>query len=278
MLTCKLYGRRANQLFQIAAVIGIAIKYELPWAIPWNTINEQAFPHKSFPNISSVDGYISGNNVYNPLDPTIKCFPENTHGYNIPPALVVAAKDPKITACMDGYYQSYKYFEHCKDLVANLLGFSVNFRYSTGVVGIHVRRGDYLNLQDKHPVLPESYYIEAITYFKTQKLARVFRVFSDDIAWCKEFFTSTKQEFKDCHFSFSNNTDEMADLYELYSCDGLIIANSSFSLFAAILSQRGIKTVISPHYTQWFGKANSHLFTADMIPEEFIQLKYTNND
>lgn len=270
MITCKLYGRRANQLFQIASLIGVALESNIPWAIPRYTENEEAFPHRHFKALEDIGAYLDTENLKKPF----YYLKEAGHNYNVIAPEVLRDLTNQYTVVLDGYFQSYKYFEKHKMYIAQLLGFPTNFHYSTGEVAIHVRRGDYLNLPDKHPVLPLSYYERAVDIFKSLN-KKHFKVFSDDLDWCRENFLNINNPvFSDCRFIFSDNANEMQDLYEMFTCDGYIIANSSFSLFAAILGQRGLKTVVSPHYKQWFGENNQHLDTSDMLPPSFTLLNY----
>lgn len=111
-------------------------------------------------------------------------------------------------------------------------------------VAVHVRRA-------KNPINPEEqaysenkfytnlidtgYYQKAMSQFPDRK----FLVFSDDISWCK------KQDiFLGCEFS--TNTDEEKDLFDMSSCTDQIIANSSFSYWAALLNVNPDKKVIAP--------------------------------
>jgi len=72
-------------------------------------------------------------------------------------------------------------------------------------------------------------------------------VFSDDPAWCNE-----QELFSDDRFLISENDDNRVDLCLMSLCDDFIIANSSFSWWAAWLGNRG--KVIAPK--KWFPKIN----------------------
>jgi len=118
-----------------------------------------------------------------------------------------------------------------------------------------VRRGDYLNNKDHHPVLPISYYQKAIGAFSDAQ----FVVFSDDISWCKSHF-----DFSDT-LLFIEDNDEVTDLYLMSLMKHHIIANSSFSWWGAWLCQNPDKVVIAPQL--WFGPAAVDHDTKDLIPE-----------
>jgi len=144
------------------------------------------------------------------------------------------------------------------------------------IVSIHVRRGDYLNFPDKHPILPLEYYKEAIKYIIEQEKWKpeefeIF-VYSDDPDWCMKNFT--KEVFGyDC---FIQHTDEHPenDLYAMAMCQHNIIANSSFSYWGAILNPNPNKIVCAPTYQKWFGPGNKHLETNDLLLPSWAQINF----
>jgi hypothetical protein len=74
-----------------------------------------------------------------------------------------------------------------------------------------------------------------------------FLVFSDDIPWCQAHITGPRVHY-------SQAADDLTDLARMRACDGYIIANSSFSWWAAWLSDQENPVVIAPTAEQWFGK------------------------
>lgn len=121
----------------------------------------------------------------------------------------------------DIYVQDDIHFRDFKDEIKGL--------FSEGIVpidqvAIHVRRGDYVNNPFYVDLMETPYYEDAMELFPGEK----FLVFSDDIEWCK------KQDiFKDCEFS---GGDELTDFNRMAGCKGIIMANSSYSWWAAYLS------------------------------------------
>ena len=83
---------------------------------------------------------------------------------------------------------------------------------------VHIRRGDYVNLQDHHPLQTVDYYEELWIIFHTSMI-----VFSDDPEWCKE---QSIFQSDDALISEGNSTG--IDLYLMTRCNYHIIANSSF--------------------------------------------------
>jgi hypothetical protein len=146
----------------------------------------------------------------------------------------------------DIYLQDPKYFRSFDREIKTL--FSEGIR-RIDMVSIHVRRG-------KNPLLPSEprycdnpfyvnlweigYYEKAMALFPDDK----FLVFSDDIEWCK-------QNFKGDRFEFSHGT-EIEDMNNMAGCKHNIIANSSFSWWAAFLNPNPMKTVVAPSKEHWY--------------------------
>lgn len=133
------------------------------------------------------------------------------------------------------YLQSEEFFKDSKEDIKKLYGDDIG---SLEKVSIHVRRGDYVNNPFYVDLFADGYYERAMALFP----GKDFIVFSDDIEWCRQ-----QEIFKDCAFSVGN--DEVADLNLMASCQGNIIANSSFSWWAAYLNPSWNKRVVAPK--QW---------------------------
>ena len=130
---------------------------------------------------------------------------------------------------------------------------------SKEIIALHVRRGDYVDLQSYHTLLPIEYYTEALS-----KLPYVHvLVFSDDIEWCRQ-----QPEFKGNRFFFSLNNSTAVDMCLMSLCDYHVIANSSFSWWGAWLANS--KQVIAP--SQWFGSSLSDKNTDDVYCEGWIKI------
>ena len=162
-----------------------------------------------------------------------------------------------------GYFQNKKYFdlsdtqgiEFSKSTVEQsenvLTDLNVN---PSDFVSIHVRRGDYVNI-DRHPVQGMEYYESAITNFPERK----FLVFSDDYDWIKNNFKS------DQFLCFPPQYNAFIDLYCMSLCKDSIIANSTFSWWAAFLNKNLDKTIIFPN--NWIKDCN-----IDIFPNKWIRL------
>lgn len=137
------------------------------------------------------------------------------------------------------------------------------------VISIHVRRGDYIKLPQSYPFVGKTYLKKAV--YKFPKSSQ-FIICSDDIPWCKSFFT--EQEFEGRKFIFSENSEMLVDFYLQTFCHHNIISNSTFSWWAAFLNEHDARRVVFP--SMWWGiarkKYTTHLYTNDA---EIIQNHYT---
>ena len=172
---------------------------------------------------------------------------------------------------MIGYFQSEKYFIKNKNKILNLFNIDeetktyLNKKY--GVIlknktcSLHVRRGDYVRLNQYHTVLPIEYYEKSINIIGDDYH---FLIFSDDLGWCEKnlFFIKNK--------TFIVGNDDYQDLYLMTMCENNIIANSSFSWWGAWMNNNENKKIISPKL--WFGPLNKHLNTDDLYCEKWIKI------
>ncbi|RDU67504.1 hypothetical protein CQA53_00295 [Helicobacter didelphidarum] len=117
-------------------------------------------------------------------------------------------------------------------------------------VFLHIRRGDYLAFE-RYIHLTERYYNQALYMMKTKKDSFHVFVFSNDIQWCKEYFIKQLDNtlMQNLTFEFIGNNDEgnaIIDMELMRTCKHGIIANSTFSWWAAYLLKSKDKIIIAP--------------------------------
>lgn len=159
---------------------------------------------------------------------------------------------------LSGYFQSEKYFRESKDKILKYLSPRYSMPQLSMVTSIHVRRGDYTknHLDGCFEILQKDYYDKAIEILNEQ--TEKFFVFSDDISAAKAMFNGAK-------FIFIENNPDYLDFALQSACNNHIIANSSFSWWAAYLNKNIHKKVIAP--SKWFGpKLLKTHNTKDLIP------------
>lgn len=157
-----------------------------------------------------------------------------------------------------GYWQHYQLIETNKQLiqdsfqVSKTLGNSINTIIKTenldfnNSVGIHIRLGDYLKnptVNNVHGVLSKTYYQAAINYINQQIKNPKFYIFTDSPELIATYFNIDNFEIIKPHTS-------IVDLNLLSKCTHQIIANSSFSWWAAWLNKNPNKMVVAPK--QWY--------------------------
>lgn len=235
-------GRLGNQLFQIAATIGSAEEnHDVAKFNMWN--------YSKFFKIH-ID------QTLNIKDINVRYQEKDFHFHRIP-----YVKDMDII----GYFQSEKYFLNCKDKIKEYFEFVddfIDFNKYKNKCSIHIRRTDYLQKSEYHPILEQSYYIDSMNYIKNIGVNE-FVIFSDDIEWCKNNFS----EYDNIIYS-EGNTD-IEDLALMSSCSHNIIANSSFSWWGAWLNKNKNKKVIAP--IKWFGPAKRNVVTDDLYCSDWIK-------
>ena len=123
---------------------------------------------------------------------------------------------------------------------------------------LHIRRGDYLNYPDRHPITGLDYYAKCISLIN--KNHNIF-VFSDDPLWVKQ-----QTLFQGERIQIIENDDEIYSLAFMSKCHaGAICANSSCSWWGAFL---GPHRFLNPVYVPgtWILQCE----VAGLFPEEWI--------
>ena len=153
---------------------------------------------------------------------------------------------------LEGYWQNEKYFSDIRDIILQELHFSVSQDLSMllkeiqscNAVSVHVRRGDYLEDSRRcEGICTLEYYKRAMQYVEQRTSVDKYYIFSDDIAWCREQFNN------DSKYVFINPRSEKeaaVDMQLMSFCSHNIIANSSFSWWAAWLNENPQKIVVAP--------------------------------
>ncbi len=178
---------------------------------------------------------------------------------------------------IEGYWQSEKYFSDISEIIRKDFtlknNIPINIKNLIEIIKkenslcIHVRRGDYVG-NINHEIVGREYYNEGIENIKSlTKIDKIY-LFSDDINWCKE---NMKFEFPTM-FVGDEYAGENAEWHHILmrSCKNFIIPNSTFSWWAAWLSDSKDKIVIAPK--QWFPNGSLHIDNIDIIPDSWIKI------
>jgi len=249
------YGRIGNQMFQYASLKGISTNRGFDFCIPPETVF----------GVRDIKVKHSDCNIYNTFK--ISECKQLISNYQIVQESGFEFDEVLFNTCSDdvdilGYFQSEKYFKHIEkeirkdfsfnqETVEKCSEFLSEISPNGEVISVHIRRGDYLNLHDFHPMPSIEYYKKALDKFSDLPVI----IFSDDTDWC------IKQELFDSdRFLISQSNTSDFDMCLMTMCKYHIIANSSFSWWGAWLSRS--ENVIAPK--EWFGPSLVHFNTKDL--------------
>lgn len=243
------YGRFGNQLFQIAAVIGISRESNQEYKfLPWlNADHKERFGSDEDVECSKY------------FEHPLPFFHQDEYEYFRSHCMEVPFQwgysewrpfSGYDNCNLSGHFQSEKYFNHCIDEVRHYMKMKGEQPdYFKEYVAIHVRRGDYDN--NYHTILQDDYYEAAIMKFSAKSK---FLVFSDDPQQAGEMFTRiSNRSAVPLVIQIRGGFTYLEDFRDMKCCGGFITANSSYSLMAAILSEAEDKKIVCPK--DWFGPA-----------------------
>ena len=129
------------------------------------------------------------------------------------------------------------------------------------VVGIHIRRGDYLNYKESFGLLANEYYLRAFKTLNARMSFSEAMIFTDS----PEMVEKLKDKLDIYSRIVSPNDLSTSETMTLMSrCAGLITSNSTFSFWAAVIGN-DLKVVIP---SPWFKSSDAWLQSANfMVPE-----------
>lgn len=178
---------------------------------------------------------------------------------------------------LDGYWQSYKYFESIAETIRQDFRLPSDWEQidpdlttkikSQAAVSLHIRRSDYAqttNLKNLG-VCPLSYYEQAVALIAAKVSHPIFFIFSDDPIWAE---ANLKLDYPHLSVSMGQRFTNVQELAMMSACANHIIANSSFSWWGAWLDPKPNKIVIAPK--PWFN--DNSVIPEDIIPPTWITL------
>lgn len=229
MITYK--GRLGNHMFEYATLIGISRRYNMTPIIPDDVDLLDVF------KIPTPQGSLD-------LLRDPRRYPEEKAATYYKG---VEKIDPTHDAYLDGYYQSWKYFDDLRDELLskhfvlhkslkiaadNYIKNLLKERNLEGavLVSVHVRRGDFVRQRVKgYTAAPIPYYYKAMDHFRKKYGKVMFIICTNDLIWAE----TNLDEGPDVHYS--HETDGSLDLAIMISCDHMIITSGSYSWWAGYL-------------------------------------------
>lgn len=283
----NIMGGLGNQLFQIFAVISLALKYETQFIFSdrrqlskirnayWDTFLRRLLPflrHESFIK----------NNI-------TKILNENKFSYEE----YDLSQDRHENIFFYGYFQSYKYFESHYKTIYDLINIDrfkseIISKYNLSdlfqnniVISMHFRLGDYKNIQDCHPLLKNIYYLNCLKYLfneisfdKPIKILYFCQNDPDDLRNVNNMIQELKSKFnyiQELDFINYNLEEDWEEMILMSLCHHNVIANSTFSWWGAYLNGKENKKILYPNV--WFGEKLAHNDVSDLFPNDWIEIE-----
>ncbi|TKK70328.1 alpha-1,2-fucosyltransferase [Ilyomonas limi] len=175
-----------------------------------------------------------------------------------------------------GIWQVESYFRNIKSTLQKEFAFreptdEISKTYIKAIkhsnsISIHIRRGDFLAAKwnSTHAVIKDkTYYENALAYIEKNVDNPHYFIFSDDLNWVKENLQLCNCTYID---KYRGNLSYI-DMYLMSLCKHNIIANSTFSWWAAWLNNNEEKIVIMPD--RWLNGGCA----LGIFPSKWIKLK-----
>jgi len=261
MVTFAPQGRLGNFLLEAATAYSYALKHGLQYSSPtkstseiWNPLYLQHLVNPDF----------------NPSLPEM-LIDEKQHNFK---ELPFDESWRNLNIKIRGYFQSELYFkEHRQEI---LEAFRFKWEMIPNVVSIHIRRGDYVELPTKHPVVTNEFISKAFALF-AEKGYKTFWVFSDGIEWCRANINT--DVYPDYNFEYKGRGDggrtEWENMELGSCCEHNIVSNGTFGWWQGWLNRNPNKIVVTPHEDNHFGFNNKHNDVSDYTPKDWKRIKYT---
>ena len=260
-------GELGNQMFQVAATIGYARKNGLDPVFPvWNCRISGRDYTKIFKNPvnQTLHDYISHSSVYR------YCWDRT---FNYQELKYVEIPTSKENINLVGYFQSEKYFEHCKEEIRNHFAPSQKIEdylkkhYSDIVsadhdyICVHVRTAKRAsNDYDVHEACDSHYLEKALEHYDKNRLHVVF---ADNVEQAMRILPA------DRNYKVIENEANYIDLFLMTYFKDYVISASTFGWWAAWLSKFD-----NPNVTimkDWFNpnKSKAYLNDNSITPERW---------
>lgn len=263
-VTIEVMGGLGNQLFQIFTLISYAIKYNKKFYIE----NRKA---------SNINRPFYWDNILQAMKPFIR-EPVNVPIYQERQFSYKELLNIKSKFKLYGYFQSHKYFYDKSETIIKMLGFNemkkkIDFD-PKNKVSLHFRIGDYINIQNCHPVQKISYYENCIKQLikdtKKDNWEIIYFYEISDEKTIDKHINHLKNMFNNIVFTPVNHKlSDWEQMLTMSLCQHNIIANSTFSWWGAYLNNND-NIVYYPN--TWFGETFKDKNVVDLFPIEWKKI------
>ena len=280
MIVSRIIGGLGNQMFQYAAGFAVAEHIRSEHRVDVSAFGRYSLRENSLIHLNITSASIDDDD-YPPIKTSCEGFVEERRGLRtvresgmrFDPSLFETGDD----LFLFGYWQTESYFKSVESKIRsefqvktepdaenrNLLA---QIRDSQSVA-VHIRRGDYVShrkVRKEFGSCTLRYYEGAIRLIKDRVADATFFVFSDEPEWAQAHLNIERSKY----VTHNSGNRDFEDLRLMASCRHFIIANSSFSWWAAWLGAEADKTVIAPK--PWFLSAKYD--SRDVVPRGWMSL------
>ncbi len=266
-------GRLGNQLFSVAACLGLSEKYgcryELP---PWNYW--QYFKN----NLSVTTGELfSVTHIYHE--------PYFHYTGIVPEDIVELSPVTERNIELRGYFQSEKYWIESKEKILTTFEFKDDVVRkarlwlnkiseleggATSFTSIHMRFGDYSENPYYADLYANKYYEKAVCHITATAGKSIYIVFSDDPAKARQKMQQSDILSGLIYYIIDPAGSDIDDMCMQSLCTNNICANSSYSWWSSYLNRNKNKIVTMPQ--QWFAGSGLPNDTKDLYPSWAMKL------
>jgi hypothetical protein len=288
MITIHLKGGLGNQLFQIFATIAYALEHGHNFVFPYSDKLEAGMVRPTYWNnfLKNLLVHTTANNSYRYIHDQINNLPViRESGFHYQPLPMI---ETRVNFALDGYFQSYRYFEKYQTRLYDMIGLHVlqqtikndyqHYLENKFTVSMHFRLGDYKYKQEYHPVMAKEYYEKSLGHIVSavrEPIRVLYFCEAEDNEYVVSVIEYLKKQLNNGSIEFVKVEDTIEDWKQMLlmsCCNSQIIANSSYSWFGAYLCQDDKKHVCYPN--KWFGPGMGHTIVDDLFPPTWTKINF----
>ncbi len=276
-------GRLGNQMFQYAALKGIAAHRGYEYTIPPEN------PKIQIDNYGLIEAFeLSDNKKIGWLNTQYDIIAEKH--FHFDEDLFNTFPDG---SGLYGFFQSEKYFKHIEDEIREDFTFKDDIyepckefisQYGDDIIFLHVRRSDSTGRTEYFPIADIGWFEEMLEYFPKDVPVLIL---TDKLDWVKSqklfdqdrFLLSEQREYSknlvwNGRGKMEYTLSPWIDLCLMSLCNGGIVPNTTFGWWGAWLQKSKNKKIVyqHPYFGPIFTRQNeAYIHVRDMHPEDWIR-------
>ena len=289
-IVSELHGGLGNQLFIIFATICASMDNQIPFRFLSDFNDNKMEQVLSYPSANVDERHTYWTSLCKRLVPFI--LPKSAYNRDtyvtvhekqfiqLPTILKIINKNIKKSIFLSGYYQNYNYFHHRKHQIVKYLNINLELNTNKTQVAIHFRYGDYRNHPSIYPLLPKEYYLKALEFISS--VITDFNIIffcsatDKDDNDVKKIIEAVREQYwwSTNGKVFDENCEDWEELIEMAKCDHHIIANSTYSWWAAYIHDIYLmeKLHIVCYPSPWY--VNDCVNSTGLQVTEWIKIEY----